>query len=216
MFSMCKIETSNTFHLNLSFFNKYLFIIAYNYQNMRKQETATSGRIITVMNVLFWIVFIGLCYKTGTILFSFIVGLLENSIPTEKLYLELNLSELYNLGLFHYLNIGLILIIVPALKTYMAYLAIKISMKINLKEPFSKAICKWVAQISYLALTIGILQICGQSYCKELLKRGFSLPNISGYFGYGGEFLFLAGIIFIIAQVFKRGLEIQSENELTI
>ncbi|WAC39827.1 DUF2975 domain-containing protein [Pedobacter sp. SL55] len=216
MFTTCKIEISRILTLNLLFFNKYLFIIAYNFKFMTKQEATTSSRIITIMNVLFWIVFIGLCIKTGTILFSFIVGLLGNSIPTEKLYLELNISELYNLGIFHYLNIGLILLIVPALKTYMAYLAVKISMKINLKEPFSKAICKGVAQISYLALTVGILQLCGQSYCKELLKRGFSLPNISGYFGYGGEFLFLAGIIFIIAQVFKRGLEIQSENELTI
>ncbi len=30
------------------------------------------------------------------------------------------------------------------------------------------------------------------------------------------EFLFMAGIIFIIALIFKRGVEIQSENELTI
>lgn len=181
-----------------------------------KQEVTTSSRIISIMNVLFWIVFIGLCIKTGTILFSFLVGLLGNSITTENLYLELNLSELYHLGMFHYLNIGLILVIVFALKTYMAYLAVKISMKINLQQPFSKPISKWVAQISHFALMIGILQVCAQSYYKGLIKEGLVLTNLSEYFGEGGEFLFLAGIIFIIAQVFKRGLEIQSENELTI
>lgn len=31
-----------------------------------------------------------------------------------------------------------------------------------------------------------------------------------------GEFIFLAGVIFIIAQIFKKGIELQSENELTI
>ena len=30
------------------------------------------------------------------------------------------------------------------------------------------------------------------------------------------NFLFMAGLVFIITQVFKRGMEIQSENELTV
>ncbi|MNJ92930.1 hypothetical protein D3C87_106050 [compost metagenome] len=181
-----------------------------------KTEASNRTTILTIMNILFWIVFIGLCIKTGTIVFSFLVGLFRGSIATENLYLELNISELYSLGLFHYLNIGLMLIIIFGLKTYMAYLAVKISMKFNLQQPFSKTISKWVEQISHFALMIGVIQICAQSYYKQLIKEGLSITNVSGYFGYGGEFLFLAGIIFIIAQVFKRGLEIQSENELTI
>lgn len=181
-----------------------------------KKEVINQTPVLSIMNVLFWIIFIGLCIKTGTILVSFLVGLFGSPIPTEKLYLELDLTALQRLGMFHYLNIGLVLVIVFVLKTYMAYLAVKISMKFNLQQPFSKTISKWVAQISHFALMIGILQICAQSYYKQLIKEGLSVTNVSGYFGYGGEFLFLAGIIFIIAQVFKRGLEIQSENELTI
>lgn len=181
-----------------------------------KNENSMRSPVLPILNVLFWIVFIGLCFNTGTILFSFIVGLMGNSIPTEKLYLELNLSELYQLGLFHYLNIGLILVISSGLKAYMAYLAVKISMKFNLKQPFSPKICKWIENISYFALMVGILQACAEAYYKGLIKEGFVLNNLSGYFGDGEEFLFLAGIIFIIAKVFKRGLEIQSENELTI
>jgi len=181
-----------------------------------KNESSTHNLILPILNILFWIVFIGLCFNTGTILFSFIVGLMGNSIPTEKLYLELNLSELYQLGPFHYLNIGLVLVIASGLKAYMAYLAVKISMKFNLKEPFSPKICKWIEQISYFALMVGILQVCAESYYKGLIKEGLVSVKLSGNFGDGGEFLFLAGIIFIIAKVFKRGLEIQSENELTI
>ena len=30
------------------------------------------------------------------------------------------------------------------------------------------------------------------------------------------EFMFMAGLVFIISQVFRRGVEIQSENELTV
>lgn len=172
--------------------------------------------ILTIMNVLFWIAFIGLCVQTGTILFSFVVGLMGNQIATDRLYLEVNLTELYKLGLFHYLNIGLVLLISSGLKAYIAYLVIKISTKFNLQQPFNKTAYQLISQISYFILIIGILQACAQSYYKGLIKEGLTVPNLSHHFGNGGEFLFVAGIIFIIAQVFKRGLEIQSENELTI
>jgi hypothetical protein len=31
-----------------------------------------------------------------------------------------------------------------------------------------------------------------------------------------GDVLFLAGMVFVFAQMFKRGVEIQRENELTV
>jgi len=31
-----------------------------------------------------------------------------------------------------------------------------------------------------------------------------------------GEILFMAGLVFVIAQIFKRGVEMQAENELTV
>jgi hypothetical protein len=31
-----------------------------------------------------------------------------------------------------------------------------------------------------------------------------------------GEFVFMAGLIFVISQIFRRGVEIQSENDLTV
>jgi hypothetical protein len=43
-----------------------------------------------------------------------------------------------------------------------------------------------------------------------------SFPDLQAYLGGGAEFLLLGGIIFMIAEVFKRGIEIQTENELTV
>ena len=31
-----------------------------------------------------------------------------------------------------------------------------------------------------------------------------------------GEFIFMAGVVFVISQIFKKGVEIQSEHELTV
>jgi hypothetical protein len=43
-----------------------------------------------------------------------------------------------------------------------------------------------------------------------------SFPDLQAYVGGAAEFLLLGGIIFMIAEVFKRGIEIQTENELTV
>ena len=182
---------------------------------MENNETNRTP-ILTIMHILFWIVFIGLCIKAGVILISFSFSIFLGAVVIEKMPEALSLSEFNKLGFFHYLNIGLALIVVSSLKAYIAFLGVKISMKINLKQPFNKTICRWIEKVSHIALIIGIVQVCATSYYNDLLSDGIASAKLSGYFGDGGEFLFLAGIIFIIAQVFKRGLEIQAENDLTI
>jgi len=53
-------------------------------------------------------------------------------------------------------------------------------------------------------------------YCDWLTKKGVTFPDLQPVLSGAGEFLLLGAIIFIIAQVFKRGIEIQTENELTV
>ena len=73
-----------------------------------------------------------------------------------------------------------------------------------------------IIQISYVALEIGIFAILIKAYCKWLTKNGITITNFNDFIGGGAGFLFMAGIVFVIGQIFKRGIEMQSENELTI
>jgi hypothetical protein len=43
-------------------------------------------------------------------------------------------------------------------------------------------------------------------------STGLQLPTTNS----GDEYLFITGIIYIISQIFKRGIEIQEENQLTV
>ncbi len=180
-----------------------------------EQQTKTQW-IISTMNVIFWITFIGLCIKAGAVIFSFLISLSVNVAASKDLYLGLDLSALIELGNFHYITIALAIIVTSVLKAYIAYLAVNISMKLRLTQPFNFEISALIEKISYAALIAGIFQISAQAYFSALLETGAQLPAIQPQIGEGGEFLFLAGIIFIISQVFKRGLEIQAENDLTI
>jgi hypothetical protein len=169
-----------------------------------------------VMNILAWIIFIGLCIKTGAILFSYFVSLFINEEGAKNLHLGLNLYDLKKFSFDHYSTLVSFIILSSALKAYMFYLVIEIFLKINFVNPFSSKVALLIQRMSYIALAIGIFGIAGGGYNQWLIKKGVTIPGLQDYLGGAAEFLFFAGIIFFIAQVFNKGIEIQSENELTI
>lgn len=172
--------------------------------------------ILTAMKVIFWVVFIGLCIKTGALLISFIVSLVINPEAASNLYLGFDLSELQNANQWYYINIASFIISISVLKTYLAFLVLKIFSKIDFEKPFTETTSNVLSKISHIALGTGIVAIIANEYGGRLIKRGLSLTNFQDYLGNSSEFLLLAGIIFIISLIFKKGIELQTENELTV
>ena len=168
--------------------------------------------ILKIMNILFWIVFIGLCIKTGALLISFFVSLFINPEGAQDLYLGLDLYDLYNFDLEKYIGVASLLIALMAMKAYLAFLVVKLFMKFDLNHPFNEKTASLISEISYYALSIGVVAIIAEGYADRIIKHGIALQIDWGE----EQFLFFAGIIYIIALVFKKGVEIQNENELTI
>ncbi|MOA10052.1 hypothetical protein D3C78_1299230 [compost metagenome] len=110
----------------------------------------------------------------------------------------------------------LLIAFLSGLKAYIFYFIINIFLKINFVHPFSKEIASLIDKISYTALLCGIVGIMTDSYTEWLTKNGVELSAVQKYLGGTSEFLFLAAVVFLIAQIFKKGIELQSENELTI
>ncbi len=174
--------------------------------------TAKTLVILKTMNVLFWVIFIGLCIKTGAILVSFSVSLFVNPAGANNLYLGLDLSDLFTFDKMHYVSIVSSIILINGLKAYIAYLVVRIFFKFTLTSPFEANITSLISEISYVALATGILAIVASGYSDWLAKKGIPIPQDWG----SGEILFFAGVIYIIAQVFSKGKEIQTENDLTV
>ena len=170
-----------------------------------------TKQILEILKVFAWIIFIGLCIKTGAIIFSFIISLF-NSEAAANLYLGQDLSDVFASGIWGYVLINSFLIAIAGLKAYMFYLVVQLFTAINLEQPFSQSVGALLLKLSRVALGIGILAFIFNAYAKWLYKAGIPFD----YDGSSTEFLFLAGIVFVIAQIFKRGLELQDENELTV
>jgi len=168
--------------------------------------------VLDILKVVSWIMFIGLCIRTGAMIISFFVSLFIDARAAGDIYLGLNLSDLMDFNKWHYMVMGVFIIALSGLKAYLFFLVIKIISKINLTNPFSEYNGKIIFKMSSIALQIGILAVSVKSYAQWLSKNQVSIP----YRGESTDFLYLAGILFVIAYIFKRGIELQSENELTV
>jgi len=98
----------------------------------------------------------------------------------------------------------------------MFYLIISIFKTLNMVKPFSSEVGRLIVKIGCVALVISTLSWAGTQYSEWLLKQGVKLPLMYKYLGGADVYLMMGAMLFIIAQVFKRGIEIQTENDLTV
>lgn len=177
----------------------------------------TTKPILIFLHIIAWIIFIGVSINAGAVIVSFGAGLIGGMDAAKKMYLQLDFSSLYYFSKTHYISLMSVMVIVSILKATIFYLVIKIFMKINMVKPFSVEVSKLIFGIAFLSLATGLFIVCGNHFCDWLREsRGVTLPELHDYLGGGHEFLLLGCAILMIAQVFKRGIEIQSENELTV
>ena len=171
-----------------------------------------TDSVLKVMNVLFWIALSGLSVKTGAILFSYVVSMINDGAGASNLYLGLDLSELYAFGTMPYSYIVLLFVIVTGLKAYIAYLVVRIFMRFSFSSPFEHSITESIGRISQVAVVAASITIVARAYSEYIISQAVSVPLEWG----SGEILLFAGVIYIITKVFERGTEIQQDNELTV
>ena len=105
-------------------------------------------------------------------------------------------------------------IAVSALKATIWYVVFDLLTKLKLQTPFSMEVEKKLESIAFLLLGVWIVSsIFWKIYAYYLPQdTGIQLPANNN----GDEYFFMAGIVYIISQVFKRGIEIEEENQLTV
>ncbi len=179
-------------------------------ENQFEMKT-TTGQILMVLKVLAWVAFIGYAIEAGAIIISFLVSL-ANSEAARNLYKGMDLYNLSQLNFLQYTGSVSFLVALAIMKSSVWCMVIKTLTKINLENPFKMKVAKLLEQISYSLLGIWIVGMVSSAYAAWLEK------TTGQAFGtdVSGEFIFVAGLVFVISQVFKRGVEIQAENELTV
>ncbi len=179
------------------------------------KEKWTQQPTLMLITVIIWSIFIGLCIQAGTLLFTFVYSFFK-PIVAQHLYEGLNLYSLLQQDVWFYGGIVTLILSIAILKAQLFYTMIRIFLKIDLIHPFSKEIAKLISTLSYIAFEIGVFILMARGCASWLIKRSFELEGLQSYLSGAFEYFLLSALIFAIAQVFKRGVEIQAENELTV
>jgi len=180
--------------------------------------TTSSKLIILLLKILAWIIFIGLCVEAGTV----IVSIFYAWLSPEKiaiLWKPIDLAALHRFDSGYYFVQVLLISIVAVLKAVMFYLIIKIltNKSLQLSQPFNIIIQRFIISISWLALGIGLFSAWAVKTAEWLAQKGVAMPSTDNMNIEGADvWLFMTVILFVIVQVFKKGIEIQTENELTV
>lgn len=175
--------------------------------------------ILKALNVLSWIVFIGLCFEAGGFMVNTIATLMLTPEGTSGFWKEVNLDAVYRYNESHYVTLAVLMIIAAVLKALMFYLIITIfyNKKFNLSKPFNETTKRFALNLGYLSLGIGFFSFWGSKVAETLAQEGVDIPDLQ-YLRLAGAdiWLFMGIVLLIIAFIFKKGIEIQNENDLTV
>ena len=177
--------------------------------------------VFKVQNVLSWIIFIGLCVESGSLIVNAINSILFNPIAASRFLNGVNLYDLYKFNQSHFITFVSLLIIVSVLKSILFYLIVSLfhKKKLNLTSPFNEVLGQYIFKLAYVVLGIGIFTYWGNSFSNwlKIISNAAILPEAQNIkFEGAGIWLFMGNILIIVALIFKRGIELQSENDLTV
>lgn len=178
----------------------------------------STRQILNLLNILSWIIFLGLCIEAGGIIFNAAYAVYQ---PTVAKYFwnGADLSQLYAHDKGHFITQTALMAIVAVMKALIFYLIVKLfySKKLNMAKPFNPELTSMVSKIGYLCLGAGLFSLWGIRYAAWIEGQGILMPDIH-YMRIGGAdvWLFMAVVLFVIGQIFKKGNELQTESDLTV
>lgn len=173
-------------------------------------KTRTQN-ILSVVRIIALVAYIGAIIRVGRIIIPFIMGFINNKLWADT---GTKLDFLRENHLLPYIGLMSFVIITAIIQVQIWEILRAILEEINLNTPFSIKVAKMLENMSYFILSLGVLFIIADLYLKYLAKSIAGLDV--GYFNTNFQFSFAAGIVYVVAQIFKRGVELQEESDFTV
>lgn len=175
----------------------------------------SNNFIFLGLHIIAWIIFVGLCIEAGGLLVNFIFSIYRPEF-VRNLYQKLDLSAMYHRSQWVFFSIYSFILIIALLKAILFYIVILLLYKFDLAKPFNNYTSKQISKIAYYTFSIGILSYLARQTANNLQDQGYAIDNLNQFWGDSQAFILMAAVIYVIASIFKKGVEIQNENDLTI
>ncbi len=174
-----------------------------------------SNLVFIGLQIVAWLIFVGLSIEAGGLIVNFFFSLYKPEF-VQNLYQKLDLSEMLSRSKWAFFSMYSFILVIAILKAVLFYAVIRLMSKINLSNPFNSSVARQISQISYFTLSIGLLSYLAQQAAKNLQHSGYVTDNLNQFWEDSQAFILMAAVIYVIAAIFSRGVEIQNENDLTV
>ena len=167
------------------------------------------------LHIVAWVIFVGLGIEAGALIVNFIFSIYKPEF-VQNLYQKLDLSEMYTRSKWAFFSMYSFILFISLLKAYLFYIVVILMHKIDLLNPFNSVVSRQISQISYYTFSIGILSYIARQTAKNLQHHGYIIDNLNEFWADSQAFILMSAVIYVIATIFKKGIEIQNENDLTV
>ena len=171
--------------------------------------------VFTGLHIVAWVIFVGLGIEAGALIVNFIFSI-YNPEFVQNLYQKLDLSEMYYRSKWAFFGMYSFILFISLLKAYLFYVVVILMHKIDLSNPFNSVVSRQITRISNFTFFIGIFSFIARQIAKNLQHHGYVIDNLNEFWADSQAFILMAAVVYVIATIFKKGVEIQIENELTV
>jgi len=193
--------------------------IASNEVSQGSWRPSTKTRIILILlYIIAWIIFVGLSIEAGSFITNAVFILAKPEV-VPHLWQQVDLRDLFQYGHGFFFTMVTIVGIVTVLKAILFYLIINIlhNKKLSIEQPFTFVAQRFIVRIASLSLLIGLFSILGAKGAAWLSEQGVKLPDLQALHISGADvWIFMSLALFVVAYIFKRGIELQNETDLTV
>ena len=128
------------------------------------------------------------------------------------------LQCIYYFFIFYFTFYGIysFIISLAVLKALLFYIVISLMHKMDLLKPFSNYVSKQILLLSYYTIVIGLLSYLARQFVTNFVQSSQETFRLNEFWNDSQAFILMGAVIYIIAVIFKKGVEMQNENDLTI
>lgn len=175
----------------------------------------TNNFVFWGLYIVAWLIFVGLCIEAGGLIVNFFFSLYKPEL-IQNLYQKLDLTKMYNNSKLAFFSVYGFILTISILKACLFYTVIRLMHTMDLSRPFSTFVAKQISKISYYTLLVGLLSCIAKELVENLVHYGFVIDHLNEFWSDSQAFILMGAVIYIIATIFKKGVDIQNENDLTV
>lgn len=171
--------------------------------------------VFTCLQIISWIIFVGVTIEAAALLVNFVFSLFKPEM-VGRLYEKLDLSAVYAQSKWSYFQLYSLVLFIAFLKAMLFYQVIKLVTKFDWSKPFSNAVSQRITKISHYTWLVGLASFVARATTKRLDHLDYNLDQLDRFWEDTGAFLTMGAVVYVIAIIFAKGVELQTENDLTV